>query len=793
MSLRRAIELFESYDRYREYRKTFSDPVLPSLNAALLRDRALELCENYEPKGDRSELAGALSDLAVSCDPAEFKQISPILSFLSKTLFTDVSSPVPQSIIQRILEFKGPVFFFVGHTSYFDYLLVAQLLRNLGLREPIVHVSGSVTKGKPSQWLKGFRALRVPKNLSSLQHRAYSWYCAALAEAGETQALFARTSRYSVRSRDGILREPYVPHGLISAVKATGGALIVPVALSYSAIPEDSHLTSPKFFPFLSMLPGGWRYMLPLFLGLGNSDRIASRWDGAFGDVSVDLGEPFELAHDNSLTLMRISHRAIEEIARNKMIHPSQIVAKSMQGLERVDIRTLRKRVEEEIEDTESFFKTRYHKDPPFHPKLISDVTEAVQIGVRALANRGAVSRSFLRRRYSPKNAFLLRFYAYHADRRIYPLRGRNTMAVINAGVWGYTLALHIGRNLLKKEELAEHSLVLYDSREELIEKLTVDGRHPWHFKDMDLPRSVRPEADLTAAVGDTSLILMVTPSKYFHSTLVRVLEHAPEGSDLVIATKGFIPETGLLPCQTAYREMERLGKKMRISVLAGANLAHEIVRGGAGVTQIACEEDETFDRLRQLIETPRFRVVYSGDVVGTSLAAALKNVYAIGFGMLEGSKKVPENFLATYATLVTAEIRQFGTILGASPETFDAESQVWMADLLATCRGGRSARFGRDLAEMEDKQGKLRAARILLEQYRKKRIAVEGFEATRFGQRIASQRGFHPPILGEIYSILHGGKQLDIDGFTEKCLDALIHRMSHPLPSTVRPRSSRY
>ena len=186
-----------------------------------------------------------------------------------------------------------------------------------------------------------------------------------------------------------------------------------------------------------------------------------------------------------------------------------------------------------------------------------------------------------------------------------------------------------------------------------------------------------------------------------------KVLELAPAGSDLVIATKGFIPETGLLPCQTAHEAMERVGKRMRLSVLSGANLAHEIVDGGAGVTQIACEDPSTFDRLRTLIETGRFRVVYSGDVIGTTIAAALKNVYAIGFGILEGSKLAPENFLATYSTLVTSEIRQFGLLLGASAETFDAESQVWMADLLATCRGGRSARFGRDLAGMDDKHGK--------------------------------------------------------------------------------------
>ena len=192
----------------------------------------------------------------------------------------------------------------------------------------------------------------------------------------------------------------------------------------------------------------------------------------------------------------------------------------------------------------------------------------------------------------------------------------------------------------MRNEELSEHSVILYDSREDLIERLTIEGKHPWHFRDIQLPRTVRPEADLRAAVGDTSLILIVTPSKYYHSTLVNVLELCPEGADLVIATKGFIPETGLLPCQTARLEMERLGKRVRISVLSGANLAHEIVEGGAGVTQIACEQYQTFERVRPLLETSMFRVVYSSDVIGTTIAAALKNVYAIGFGILEGSKK---------------------------------------------------------------------------------------------------------------------------------------------------------
>ncbi len=793
MTLKRITRLFESHPGFRDFKKAISGSEPVALDADLMRGRALALAEEFEPKGDRSDLQEALSDLEVSFYPTAFHQTSVMLSFLGQTLFKDVSEPPTNQAIQRILDFDGPLFFFVGHTSYFDYVLAADLVRRIGLPAPVMHVSGSVCRNWGHQWLMGLRALASPKTFTPVKHRAYSWFCAALAEAQEPQVLFTRTSRYTVRSRDGILREPYAPQGIVAAVRTTGKALVIPVAVSYSIVPEDKYLASDAVFPLLSMFPRARTTALKLWTGVGKPDRVLKGLAGIFSDVSVNLGEPIEVSDDDSFTLQRISQRAIEEIARNKLVQPSQLVAKAMSQYGRLTPQEMREAIEREIDHTKAFFVTRYRKEPPFHPLLTTDMGAAVRQGIRDLTQRRAIERCLFRKAYAPSNESLLQFYGYHADRRIYPLRGRNTMAVINAGVWGYTLALHIGKNMLAKEELSEHSLVLYDSREDLIEKLTVEGRHPWLFRDIPLPRSVRPEADLRAAVGDTSLILLVTPSKYFYSTMVKVLEVAPDRSDLVIATKGFIPETGLLPCDTVYNEMQRIGKRMRVSVISGANLAHEVVEGGACVTQIACEEAESFERLRMLVETRRFRAVYSNDVVGTAISAALKNVYAIGYGILEGSKRAPENFLATYSTLVTAEIRTFGMMLGAQPETFDAESQGWMADLLATCRGGRSSQFGRDLAVRDEKHGKARPARYVLEQYRKKKIAVEGFEACRFARRIASQRGFHPPILGEIYAILHGGEPVDIESFIDKCLDVLTNKLRQAPASSAKARSRVY
>ncbi len=139
--------------------------------------------------------------------------------------------------------------------------------------------------------------------------------------------------------------------------------------------------------------------------GSGKREQDFHGLEGVFGDVSVDIGEPFELANDDSLTLQRISHRAIEEIARNKLIHPTQLVARAMQGVEWIDIKSLRKNVEQEVESITDFFKTRYRKEPPFHPIITSDLPAAITRGVRLLTRRRAVNRSLFRRAYSGEKA----------------------------------------------------------------------------------------------------------------------------------------------------------------------------------------------------------------------------------------------------------------------------------------------------------------------------------------------------------------------------------------------------
>ena len=99
-----------------------------------------------------------------------------------------------------------------------------------------------------------------------------------------------------------------------------------------------------------------------------------------------------------------------------------------------------------------------------------------------------------------------------------------------------------------------------------------------------------------------------------------------------------------------------------------------------------------------------RFRVYTSRDVVGVEWAGALKNVMAIGAGIIEGLG-LGHNTLAAYITRALAEIKRLGDKLGARETTFMGLSG--MGDLILTCTGplSRNRMFGIELAEGKDPQ----------------------------------------------------------------------------------------
>ncbi len=185
-----------------------------------------------------------------------------------------------------------------------------------------------------------------------------------------------------------------------------------------------------------------------------------------------------------------------------------------------------------------------------------------------------------------------------------------------------------------------------------------------------------------------------------------------------------------------------------RIAVISGPNHAEEVSRGLPSATVAASMVAETARQVQEMLMTPYFRVYTNPDLVGVELGGALKNVIAIGAGIVEGLG-LGDNSKAALVTRGLAEMIRLGRAMGAQARTFSGLSGL--GDLYATCSSlhsrnravgyklGQGMRFGEIAAGM--------------------RTVAEGVNTTRAAAELSRKIGVEMPITAEIYRILFEGK----------------------------------
>jgi glycerol-3-phosphate dehydrogenase len=98
-----------------------------------------------------------------------------------------------------------------------------------------------------------------------------------------------------------------------------------------------------------------------------------------------------------------------------------------------------------------------------------------------------------------------------------------------------------------------------------------------------------------------------------------------------------------------------------------------------------ASADEEVGDSVAKLFQNPTMKVWTTKDVAGVELAGALKNVYAIASGALEGLG-LGLNTTAMLCTRAISEMNKFAQALGGQEATLSGLSGV--GDMVLTCFG---------------------------------------------------------------------------------------------------------
>ncbi len=301
-----------------------------------------------------------------------------------------------------------------------------------------------------------------------------------------------------------------------------------------------------------------------------------------------------------------------------------------------------------------------------------------------------------------------------------------NVITIIGNTSWGNTLG-----GLLSEGG----ATVKLWARSEAEAKELNQGRHKYSVT-----------SHIEEALNGADLAIWAVPSRKLRENVSQARDYLTSSMLLMSAAKGLEENSGKRMSQVLAEEIAP-SLEGQICVLSGPNLAREIAQGLPAASIVAAHDIALAGRARELMESPRFVLSTSDDVIGVELGGALKNIIALGAGMIDGLG-LGDNAKGAFIAWGWAEVVSLGITLGASASTF--YGLAGLGDLIATCSStlSRNHYVGYELAK----------GRSLPEISASMPHVAEGVATAVAASQLARNQGLKLPIINLIYGILFEG-----------------------------------
>ncbi|PCD76637.1 NAD(P)H-dependent glycerol-3-phosphate dehydrogenase [Pseudothioclava arenosa] len=251
------------------------------------------------------------------------------------------------------------------------------------------------------------------------------------------------------------------------------------------------------------------------------------------------------------------------------------------------------------------------------------------------------------------------------------------SISVLGAGAFGTALAITLAQN---------GPVTLWARDADHAEEMQRTRENSRRLKGPRLPENISVTAEIALAARSETALLAVPMQR----TGAFLAEHAGllQSKTLVSCSKGIDLQT----LQGPSALIRQFCPDAVPALLTGPSFAADIARGLPTALTLATPEDD--EALQQALSTPSLRLYRTTDLTGAELGGALKNVYAIGAGVVIGAG-LGDSARAALMTRSFAEMVRFAVAQGARPETLSGLSGF--GDLVLTCTSplSRNFRFG--------------------------------------------------------------------------------------------------
>ena len=312
-----------------------------------------------------------------------------------------------------------------------------------------------------------------------------------------------------------------------------------------------------------------------------------------------------------------------------------------------------------------------------------------------------------------------------------------NKLTVIGTTSWGTTLAVVQARKGL--------DVCLWARTPEMAAELDSRRENTTILPGVIFPDNLKVTHSLGRALSDAAAVIFAVPSQSMRSNAEQAASHLDRETLLISAAKGLELDSNLRMSQVM---AEALGvPPSSVCVLSGPNLSNEVARGLPSASVVASQRNTLAGKARHMLAGPSFFVQISDDVIGVELGGSLKNIIALGAGVVDGLG-LGDNAKAILVTQGWSEVTALGAAMGARASTFSG--LAGLGDLVATCASplSRNHYYGERLAR----------GRTLDQIMVSTPHVAEGIPTTRAAYELARELHIDMPVIRLMYRLLFEG-----------------------------------
>ena len=315
-------------------------------------------------------------------------------------------------------------------------------------------------------------------------------------------------------------------------------------------------------------------------------------------------------------------------------------------------------------------------------------------------------------------------------------------IGIIGSGSWATALAKIVTDN--------GHTVHWWIRNEETIQYFKKRRHNPHYLSSVYFDLSqIHFYSSLPELIASVDCIVVAVPAAFIHSLLGELPVDIFRDKKIISAVKGILPEQNELLNQ--YLERVFSFPLSQYFTLLGPCHAEEVAAEKLSYLTLSGTEKTAIEPLAAIFNNEYVFTHINTDIWGVQYAAVLKNIYALGAGIVHGLE-YGDNFLSVFISNAAKEVVQFLGAIDKRNDAFtdtlsDYADSVYLGDLLVTCYSMHSR--NRTFGNMIGKGYSVTAARLELN------MVAEGYYAARCIHSLNQKLGCDMPIAKTIYEIL--------------------------------------